>query len=310
MDKFDTKKFFLHIGLGFLNAFVFMSSFFTMFSILVPVSVFFKYGRKLAYVNLCISSFIVYLLGGSNLFYLYFIFVFFIAGVLIEISININSFKKTYLNSLFFVFSTYFLGIVGFLIIKNKTYFSFFNNKLNELISVFKTQYPNMFNELILEYGVSRNEIINQFLINAPGTLIILISMYVLINLFLATRFKANFIKEISLYRISTFKVDYKFVWPALTSGAFFVLSKSPYISSMYFMLLANLIFSFFLLIYFFQGISVAIFYLNKYLKKLFFIQVFILVTIISTAFSFLSILGFFDVFFDFRKKISFKGGK
>ena len=300
----DYKSIIIAGALAVLNAFVFYSSFFTMFSLLIPISLMLKYGRHELYINLSISLIVVLLSGGLVPMYAFFMFVFFIAVVICELIHNFNSLKKIYLYSLYLVFGSFFVAVIGFLTIENVSYLEFFTKKLNNFVNIFERQYPELFKQFIVEYELGIEELINQFLINLPGTFIIAISIYILINIFLASRFSPVLQAGFSLKKVASLELDYKFVWPALFSGAMFLLAKSEFSNSFNFEVLANLFFSVFLLLYFFQGVSIAVNYLNKYLKKFPFVQIFILFTIVTTAFSFLSLIGFFDVFFDFRKKM------
>lgn len=304
MLKKETKIYLIVLGLGALNALVFYSSFLTVFSLLIPLAVFFKFGRKNNYLNLLMSSCIVWLLSGTKALIIFLALVVFTSLLLTELYSILKNIKKTYFYTLLISLGSYLLGSVIFLLGKNITYIEYLSSKVNLLINFVETQSPELFTQMVSEYGVNKDFVINQILLNLPGVFIISYSLFVFLNVILAARYSASLAKELSLIKVRAYKVNVNLVWPALLSGALFLYAKSEFTSPIYFKIFAISFFDTFLLIYFFQGTSVILFLLNRFLGRFLFVQIFILFTLVSSMFSFLSLLGFFDIFFDIRNKL------
>jgi len=293
--------------LAVINSFVFYSSFFTLFSLSIPLIVLFKYGSFYFYLNLIFNSLIVFVLGGFTYLVIFFIFVVYVLVAVSYLYKKKYLFKELVLKSLYFVFSSYAIFITIILIYEKESLINFLLNKINFVLSSLEASYLDLYKQ-ILSQTVSKQELIKDLAINLPAVFIVVFSLYIILNFYVSFRFVNKDRSSISIKKLIFYKVSYKFLWPAIFSGALFVFINSPYSSSLYLAMFASIFFYVFLLVYFFQGIGVMVFYLNILLKKYVFMQSFILIFIILSAFSFLSLLGFFDVFFDFRKKI-IKGG-
>lgn len=300
----ETKILLSVIGFSALNALIFYSSFLTVFSLIIPLAIFFKLGRLNNYINLLISALIVWILGGDKALLFFVSFVVFSSLILTELYSYLKNIKKTYFYSLIILLGSYFLSGYMFLLGKNVSYIEYVNIKVNVLISFIETQSPDVFTQMFSEYGVNKDFIINQFLLNFPGVFIIAFSLFVFLNIVLSARYSASLAKEFKALNIRSYKVNAMFVWPALLSGAFYLFANTEFTSSLYFKIFAISFFDLFLLIYFFQGTSVLLFLLNRFLGKFVFLQIFIIFSLASSAFSFVSLLGFFDMFFDIRNKL------
>lgn len=304
MLKKETKILLSVLGLGALNALVFYSSFLSVFSLLIPLAVFFKLGRKNHFINLLVSSSLIWALAGNKALLIFVALIVFSSLLVTEFYSYLKNIKKTYFYTLVVTLGSYLLVTTTFLMSKNLTYVDYISTKVNLLITFLETQSPELFTQMTSEYGVDKTFVINQILLNLPGFFIIAYSLFVLFNIVLAARYSASIGKELSILSVKAYKVNVNLVWPALAAGAMYLYANSEFISPIYFKISAISFFDIFLLIYFFQGTSVLLFLLNRFLGRFIFVQIFIVFTLVTSMFSFLSLLGFFDIFFDIRSKL------
>jgi len=306
MKNFKELKFILRIILlSLINSFFFYSGFLSFFSLLIPLFVYFKYGNLVFYYNVFLSTMLVSIFGGLIYTYIYIIFVVYIAFVLKYFFKDKILFKQNVLKAMYFIFTTFFVLTILLLVYTNKGFLSTLTDQISKTLVFLEQNYFDIYKQILIQFP-SRQALIDKLVVSVPAVFIVSIAMYILSSVFiainLANKNRLN-IKKLIFYRVSN-----KLLWPAIVSGAFFVFSASSYSKGLYFKMFSYSLFYVFLLIYFFQGIGVLISYLSIFVKKYVFIQSFILVFVILSAGSFLSLLGFFDVFFDFRKKI-IKGG-
>lgn len=167
----------------------------------------------------------------------------------------------------------------------------FYREQIDASLKILGAADNNPLKKIIEDQGYST--VIKQILGELPSAILVTIVFILWINLLFASRFLGDFLSK---HFWEKFKLSDAIVWPTLISAAAYIFGQHAI------QLVGLNGIKFFLALYALQGLSIISFLLNRY-RVMGFFRALVIITIILMAIPLVISLGFFDQWFDFRKK-------
>jgi hypothetical protein len=296
-------------GKGILSSFMLLSSIFAPFSSFPPLHTYITSGRDKGLYVLLSGVIATFLLGGVEAGIIYVVVIVLCSVVTAELLLSKCSFGKTV-----FYGSIIMIGIYAFVMVLYSLIFSvnimeFMNVRISEALTYIEASNPEIVTQMLRESGMTRQELITSIVVKVPSAVVLGIVLLLFINLVMMTRFDRRLSDSLSIQSLYNFKVSDHFIWPTIAFGALFVFTGSELNTSVALKTIAILLFKSILIVYFFQGLAIMYLYLTNGIKSLFFRSLLFSVIIVF-AYIFITVIGFFDTWFDFRKHIKSKDDK
>lgn len=280
------------------SAILYLSALFSVFSPLPLLILFFRSGRRWAWVAALTNSLIVGFLGGVPSLVVYLVLV--VAGSisLAEALRFWRSPDKAVLASLAVIAFTGSLALGIYLQTQHLSLSQEFSRAISEWLDYLVRTIPQE-NQAQLMGSAEVEEWKRELLREMPSAIAIFVLAMVWANLMMLFRANPSQLREklgIQASFFQTWKAPEFLVWPTIVCG-FFLLVKVGVVS-----VIAMNLFKFFMAIYAIQGLSVLSFFLSAWnirggLRTLAFGVALFLMTPLLLS------LGFFDLWFDFRAK-------
>lgn len=207
-----------------------------------------------------------------------------------EAAYKTKSFSKTVLYASIFTLLFYFSFIVFYVLNNQVDFFTFVGNYI-EKATLSSGQILGTNQELVESFSKNKERIVKII----PSLIVIITTFTMFLNSYIAyKKFKTPFLPE----NLKSFRIGDQFIWLFIASLALFTLSF--FTKNTNFDRLSTNIFVIFAFIYFFQGLSVATFYIEK-LKTLYFLKIIIYI-LLFLHYLLVIVIGVVDFFVDFRK--------
>jgi len=284
----------------FMSAILFLSAFFCIFAPVPVAALFFRSGRKAAWLAVFTNSALVFVAGGGVSASIYFIFIAALALVMSELFLRKKSIEKTAVYTLLAIAALSAAGIGAYSRYYHvsparelKQQVSTLVDSLAQQMKQADTSSSNRLEPADLEEW--KESVMTQF----PSVLGIFALVLVWANIVVLLRANPAAVRTnlgLGADFVRKWKAPEFLIWPTIASGALLLFDAGP-IS-----LVAMNVFRFLMAIYAIQGISVLGFFfevwgVRRILRWLgYLIALFLMMPLLLS-------LGFFDLWFDFRSK-------
>jgi len=282
-----------------LSALFFLSGLFSLFSPLPILILFFRYSRLWGWLGALLSGCLVALLGGDFSLALYVVFIVPVALVMAELLKKKMSLERVATITLLLMGVFGLVMSLGYGRIHHVNILSTVSHELNQAVDQVVQSIQESGKQPWVDAGEAE-EWKRSILIEMPSAIAILALVMVWANLMIFLRLNFSQIRE-SLGLDATFYRRWKapefLVWPTLVCGVF-LLVEVKFVS-----VAALNLFKFLMAIYAIHGLSVLSFFFEAWgIRRAFRGAGFVIATFLVRPL--LLVLGFFDLWFDFRSKV------
>jgi hypothetical protein len=279
---------------------IFLSSFFAVFSAVPSVVAYSKKGIKDAYIGLGLSFLILVFVDYK--FALLFLLLTFLSFTL-TISFHEKKFKfsEILFYSIFSMLLAFLIIFVIYGFITSTGIYEAFESNLKSIILFLKQEKAQVFSDMLKQNNLTEKGFIKQSILSIPQFTIYTASLICFINLIFLSKRNENLANYLSLSNLKKVKIREDLAVPAIIIGAMYLFFNSKYSNSLNLAFLSTYLFYSIYVVFFFYGLAISyvfIFYKNK--SPFFGVLIFSLLLVFLNWF--VSLVGFFDIWFDFRK--------
>jgi hypothetical protein len=288
-------------GQGLMSAVLLISSVFAMFSTLPPLFTYTSEGRERGVTVLFFGLVFTMLFMGTGGLIFYLVLIFFTTVVLGEFINSKFSFAKTLTVSTAVIVGTYLAVLILYTLFTPSNPKDVLVTNVSTGISSMELVYPDLFKDLIKESGMTKAEIIVSVATLVPSYVFIAVVIFLFFNMIIVARFHEHLRNFFTVQNLKGFKIPDIFIWPALVFSALFLYANSSYNKDFYISAIAAFLFKGIMVFYFLQGLGIVFLFLQHNIKTVFFRNL-VLSMMVLFAYVFVTAVGFFDTWFDFRK--------
>jgi len=296
-------------GRGAVSSLLLFSSFFAMFSSLPTISAYISESRAKGLFAALFGAVFSFAFGGIWGVVLYSVVVVLGSVIIGELIKSGKDFKTVITISSISIMGVYLLSFLVYAFINSSGLMELLISMVNTAFDLITKNYPQFIEQQLMNTGMSRSELIRETAIQIPSVVGVTIMVFVLVNVIMLARSKGNISKFLRIENLKKVKLPEKIVWLAIAVGAFYLYSVSEYNTSMGMKAIGLFLFRTLAVVYFLQGIIIVHqFSISMLGGGLISIMLFSLLVVF--AYMFVVAVGFFDLWFNFRKYIKKEGDR
>ena len=302
------RKFFFSIpGKGFSSCILLLSSFFSIFSAVPAISTYVGESRTKGLYVLLIGAGLTFIIGGIPTGIVYVTIIFFSTVVLGELIRSKAGFGKVIVVSSLVIIGTYIAAFVVYSSIYSLNVMDLLVSKIKVGVDFMNINYPDIVKQTLMETGMSDKELVTSIAVKAPATIAVVIIIFVFINVLIAARLNEKLSSFMKFDNLMKTKISEHFVWPALVFGGLYLYTTTQYNTSVTLETVGLLLFKGVMMFYFLHGLMITYLITSLKIPQGFF-RALLFSLIVVFAYLFVTALGFFDTWFDYRKYFNKKG--
>lgn len=295
-------------GRGAISSVLLFSSFLSLFSSLPTLSAYVTEGRLKGTAAVMFGAFFSLLVGGVWACVVYTIVVASASIIIGELIRAGKSFGSVLTVSILSIIAVYFVIFSIYSITRSAGLMDSLIYLVGSGVETISNSYPKLIEQQLIQTGMSKKELVTATAIQAPSIIGVAIIAFVFINIMMSARSAKNISKFLNKEHLKKVKLPEKLVWFAIVAGAFYLYSISDYNTSIGVKTMGIFMFRTLAVVYFLQGLII----INLFFDSLFgggILSVLLFSVTVVFAYMFVAAVGFFDLWFDFRKFIK-KGEK
>ena len=298
------------VGKGFTSSILLLSSFFAFFSAAPAVTTYVGESRQRGLLVLVIGAILTFILGGVPAGLIYVAMVVLCSIVMGELTRAKVSFGKTLVISSVILISVYALAIVIYSYSQSIGVVDLLASKVMLAINFMKTNYPDVIKQTLIDTGMSEKELSLSIAIKFPAAMASVVMVFLFVNMLIAGRYDPKMMEFLKFENLMKFRMPEYFVWPAIVFGGIYLYSTTSYnssVNSVTIEMIGLFLFKAIMTLYFIYGLMVVYVITSIKIPAGFF-RALLFSVIIVFAYIFVTAMGFFDTWFDFRKYFNKKG--
>ncbi len=298
------------VGKGFTSSILLLSSFFALFSAAPVVTTYVGESRQRGLLVLVIGTALTFILGGVPAGLIYVAMVVLCSIVMGELIRAKMSFGKTLVISSVVLIVVYTGAVVIYSYSQSMGIVDLLTSKVVLAINFMKTSYPDVIKQTLIETGMSEEELALSIATKFPATMASVVMVFLFVNMLIAGRYDQKMIEFLKFDNLMKFRMPEYFVWPAIVFGGMYLYSTTSYnnsVNSVTIEMIGLFLFKAIMTLYFIYGLMVVYIITSLKIPAGFF-RALLFSVIIVFAYIFVTAMGFFDTWFDFRKYFNKKG--
>jgi hypothetical protein len=302
------RRFFSSIpGKGFSSAVLLLSSFFAVFSAAPALSTYVGKSRLHGYYVLLIGTVITALIGGVAAGSIYAAVVVLGTIVLGEFIRSNVGFAKTIALSSLIVIGAYAAILASYSLFYSVDPMVVLSSKVKMAIDFMNANYPELIKQTLVDTGMSEKELITSVAVKIPSTVAVVTIVFLFVNLMIVARMDKRMSSFMKLDNLIQFRMPEYLVWPAILLGGLYLYSTTKYNNSITIEAASAMLFKGIMMMYFLHGLMITYVVTSLKVPEGFFRSL-LFSLIIIFAYVFVTAVGFFDTWFNFRKYFNKKG--
>jgi hypothetical protein len=289
------------LGRAFSSVLMFVSVFFSIFSAFPILLTYLSVGRKKGIYVILFGIFFSYILGSWPFALFYLLAVGIVSVLVAELIKSQTSFAKTIFLSTTIMLSVYLILLLVVSYLSSSGVIDYLSYHVGSAIVFMTTNFPDLIRQTLIDSGMSEQELIKHIVVQIPSTLIVTLIIFLLVNMLMISNFNIEAQKFLKMDKLQSFKMPDTFVWAAIIFGGVYLYAASEYNSSILLEAAARMFFYGLMGFYFLQGMLIS-YVITSIKVPSPFLRVLLFSILIVFAYIFITALGFFDTWFDFRK--------
>lgn len=288
------------LGRAVLSVVLFFSSIFSLFSS-VPIATYYSENRsfKKLLLTILVSSLIIFIIGDTLFLLSYVLFIILITLLISYLSSKINDLYKLLIISVLISLSFYSLLFLGlFLFSGENSIYLFIKSVIEKTITFFNDS--DFLNKIVKEAKMTEEEFLSYTIFKIPSLFVNFISIFVLINVMAISRYNQKLLSFLNINKLKKTKLPDIFSVFAVSLGALYVYSTN-WSSNFDLKIISSFLLQSIGVIFFFYGMTIVYVFMF-YKKSNSFLNTILFSLIVVFANVFVAFIGFFDLWFDFRK--------
>jgi hypothetical protein len=288
-------------GRAFSSVLMLVSVFFSVFSAFPLLLTYFSEGRKKGLYVIMFACLFTYILGSWQFAVFYLLVVGLVSVLIAEIIKIKTSFPKTIflVTTITCIFYTLILLVVSY--INSSGVVDYLSLHAGSAVVFMNTNFPDLIRQVLVDSGMSEQEFIKHIVIQMPSTAVLTLLIFILVNTLMISSFNPDSQKFLKLDKLQTFKMSESFIWATIVAGALYLYSSSGYNTSILLEATARMIFYALMGFYFLYGMLISYVVINIKISSQF-LRILLFSVLIVFAYIFVTAIGFFDTWFNFRK--------
>jgi len=286
-----------------------VSTFFAPFCLFPGLLTYINEGRSRGLGVLFFGLMASFAFAGSYGLVIYFIAVVFVSVIVAEFILSGKTLAFTIFTSSALILAVFALAVFGASLYLNMDPLAMLTLKVQESLTVIEQSMgPDGLKQILLETGFTRQEFAASIAQKIPGVVCVGVVAVILFNLLFVGRFNLKLRQQLSVHNMMKFKLPEYLLWPTLMIGAFYVYTTSKYNTSVTLTILGAFLLKGALIFYFVQGLAIVYLFIIFSVRTSFIRSLMMSMAVIF-AYLFVTIIGFFDTWFDFRKYLKKQEG-
>lgn len=290
-------------GRGAISSALLFSSFLAMFSSIPTLSAYVSESRIKGFFAIAFGALFSFILGGVWACVVYSVIIASASLIIGELIKAGKSFGVVVITSSISLIAFYSLLLFVSASIKSTGTMDFLVSLVNIGFDFVTKNYPNIIEQQLIQSGMSKKELITATAIQLPSIAGVSILVFVFVNVLMSAKSVKSISKFLNIENLKKARLPEKLVWVAILVGAFYLYSQSAYNKNIGVEALGLLLFRTMAVIYFLQGLIIVHLLSSSFLGEGL-LSVIIFSLLIVFAYMFVSAIGFFDLWFNFRKYI------
>ncbi len=290
-------------GRGAISSALLFSSFFSLFSSLPTLSAYITEGRLKGTAAVMFGALFSLLIGGTWACLIYAIVVASASIIIGELIRSEKSFGSVFAASSLSIIAVYFLVFLIYAATRSTSLMESLIYIVGYGVDVLSTNYPQIIEQQLMQTGMSKKELITATAIQLPSIIGVAIIAFVFINVMMSARSSKSISKFLKKEHLKKVRLPERMVWLAIIAGAFYLYSISDYNTSIGVKTMGIFFFRTLAVVYFLQGLIIINLFFTSMLGGGL-LSVLLFSVMVVFAYMFVAAIGFFDLWFDFRKYI------
>ncbi len=290
-------------GRGAVSSALLCTSFLAMFSSVPPLSAYVSESRAKGFLVIAFGALFSFILGGVWTCLLYSVVVASASLVIGELIKSGKSFGVVVFASSGVLIAMYAAALFVYTGLHSTGVMDVLINAVNVSIDIVSKGYPKILEQQLVQTGMSKKEFVTATAIQLPSIAGVAILIFVFVNVLMSAKSVTNISKFLKIENLKRVKLPEALVWFAISVGAFYLYSQSEYNKLIGIQSLGLFLFRTLAVVYFLQGMLIVRLLFASWLGEgLLSVMMFSL--LIVFAYMFVVAIGFFDIWFNFRKYI------
>ena len=289
------------VGRAFSSVLMFISVFFSIFSAFPVLLSYLSEGRKKGLYVILFGTLFAYALGSWS-FAIFYILTIGLASVLIaEFIIVGTGFTRTIFLTTLIMLLVYLTLLFTVSYINSSGVIDYLSFHVGSAVVFMNTNFPDVIRQTLVDSGMSEQEFIKNVVLQIPSTSVVILIIFLLINILMVANFNKEAQSFLKMEKLQSFRMPDGFVWAAIALGGLYLYSSSEYNNYILLEAMARLLFYGLMGFYFLQGMLISYVITNIKVPSPF-LRMLLFSILIVFAYIFVTAIGFFDTWFDFRK--------
>jgi len=290
-------------GRGAVSSALLFTSFLAMFSSVPPLSAYVSESRTKGFLAIAFGALFSFLLGGMWACLLYSVVVASAALVMGELIKSGKSFGVVIFASSISLIILYAAALFIYTGLHSTGVMDFLIRTVNTSIDIVSKSYPKILEQQLAQTGMSKKEFVTATAIQLPSIAGVAILIFVFVNVLMSAKSVTSISKFLKTENLRKTKLPEALVWFAISVGAFYLYSQSEYNKLIGVQSLGLFLFRTLAVVYFLQGMLIVRLLFESWLGEGL-LSVLIFSLLVVFAYMFVVAIGFFDIWFNFRKYI------
>lgn len=289
------------LGRAFSSVLMFVSVFFSIFSVFPILLTYLSEGRKKGIYVILFGIFFSYILGSWSFALFYLLAVGLVSALVSELIKARTSFAKTIFLSTTIISSLYLILLLVVSYINSSGIIDYLSYHVGSAVVFMSTNFPDVIRQILVDSGMSEQEFIRHIVVQIPSTAVVTLIILLLINTLMISNFNMEAQKFLKMDKLQSFRMPDTFVWAAIIFGGIYLYAVSEYNTSILLEAMVRMFFYGLMGFYFLQGMLIS-YVITSIKVPSPFLRVLLFSILIVFAYIFVTAVGFFDTWFDFRK--------
>lgn len=290
-------------GRGAVSSALLFSSFLAMFSSVPPLSAYVSESRVKGFLAIVFGALFSFILGGIWACLLYSAVVLSASIIIGELIKAGKSFGFVVITSSLSLIALYSSALFVYAEINTTGVMDSLVKVVGMGVDMVAKSYPQIVEQQLVQTGMSKKELITSTAIQLPSIAGVTVLIFVFVNVLMSAKSVKSISKFLKIENLRKAKLPEKLVWLAIAVGVFYLYSQSEYNKLIGVQALGLFFFRTLAVIYFLQGlIIVHLLFASMMGEGLLSVLMFSL--LIVFAYMLVVAVGFFDIWFNFRKYI------